>query len=223
MDDRAMNEPDRDKWNRRYLEGSYAGRDHPTALLEAREPELEPGRALDVACGAGRNSLFLASREWRVDAVDIAAAGLDRACAAAKARGLDVRWIEADLDAEQHDPLEPVLPGDGPYDLIVVVRYVNTRLIPYLIARLAEGGALLCEQHLESTEDVVGPRSAAYRLRPGELLESVKCLPDREELDVLHYREGLVQDPDGERAALAQLVLRRGNRGRDMTESGERC
>ncbi|MBN1239818.1 MAG: class I SAM-dependent methyltransferase [Gammaproteobacteria bacterium] len=205
-----MSESDRDKWNCRYLEGSYAGRDHPTALLEEWESELRRGRALDVACGAGRNSLFLASRGWHVDAVDISAAGLGRARAAAEARGLDVEWLEADLDAERGDPLEHVPGAGSAYDLIVLVRYVNAALIPYLAARLAEGGTLLCEEHLLSTADVVGPRSAAYRLKPGELLENVKSLTDRVRLDVLHYREGLVRDPDGRLAALAQLVLRRG-------------
>lgn len=202
-----MSEADREKWNRRYVEGAYAGRDHPTALLHDWEPRVRRGRALDVACGAGRNALYLASRGWQVDAVDIAAEGLERASAAAAARDLDVRWIEADLDARHQDPLENVLPASGSvYDLIVQVRYVNSQLLPYLAVRLAPGGTLLCEQHLDSDAEVVGPRSAAYRMRPGELLENVKSLPDHARLDVLHYREGLVRDPDGRQAALAQIV-----------------
>jgi tellurite methyltransferase len=205
-----MSELDRQKWNQRYRDGSYADRDHPTALLAEWEPRLPRGRALDIASGAGRNSLFLAANGWRVDGIDIAAAGLDRARAAARERGLEVLFAEADLDAEGQDPLESVLPR-LPYDLIVLVRYVNSALLPHLIARLASGGVLLCEQHVESTADVIGPRSAAYRLRSGELLQTVNSLPESEELHVLDYREGLVRDPDGRQAALAQIVLRRGS------------
>src|SRR5690606_15316789 len=159
----------------------------------------------------GRNSLFLAARGWNVDAIDIANEGLDRARATAEERGLDVQWIEADLDADRGDPLERALPdGSGKvYDLIVLVRYVNLPLLDHLVGRLAPGGVLLCEQHLESTADVVGPRSAAFRLKSGELLENVKRLAAREPLRVLDYREGPVQDPDGRQAALVQLLLRR--------------
>lgn len=204
-----MSDSDRLKWNERYSEGAYADREHPSALLAEWEPRLRRGRALDVACGAGRNSLFLGASGWRVDAVDIAAAGLARGRDAARARGLDVNWIEADLETDGRDPLAPLaLPHD--YDLIVLVRYVNRPLLPYLIGRLGAGGILLCEQHVDSTEDVVGPRSSAFRFRRGELLETVKRLPDPERLDVLHYSEGAVQDPDGRQAALARLVLSRG-------------
>ena len=68
-----MTQAERDKWNERYRGGSYEGRDHPTALLAEWAPRLPPGRALDVACGAGRNALFLARAGYSVDAVDGAA------------------------------------------------------------------------------------------------------------------------------------------------------
>jgi len=204
-DDPAMTETNRDRWERRYREGAYADRTHPTALLAEWEPMLPRGRALDVACGAGRNALFLASTGRRVDALDISPTALERARRDADARGLDIRWIEADLTPDA----DAALP-DGPYDLIVLVRYVHREILAPLWRRLAPGGALLCEQHVDSAEDdVVGPRHAEFRMRPNELLRAVLALgPD---VLVRCYREGVVIDPDGRRAALAQVVSFRGD------------
>jgi SAM-dependent methyltransferase len=199
-----MSAADRIKWDERYRAGAYADREHPSALLAEWEARLPRGRALDVACGAGRNSLFLAATGRRVDAVDISAVALDRAKETARARGLQIRWIEADLD---DDPAAS-LPREQ-YDLIVLIRYVNAKLLGPLLERLAENGVLLCEQHVESNEDVVGPRTPAFRLRRNELLRDVmgQCGPGE---SIVYYSEGVITDPDGKRAALAQLVLRRG-------------
>jgi hypothetical protein len=80
------------------------------------------------------------------------------------------------------------------------VRYVNRALMAMLPSRLAAGGCVVCEQHLTASEDVVGPRNSAFRLRPGELLAGAAPL------HVQHYRESVVADPDGRRVALAQLL-----------------
>jgi len=196
-----MSASDRIQWDRRYRAGSYAGREHPTQLLAEWEPQLPRGRALDVACGAGRNSLFLAGTGRQVDAVDISPAGLERASQSAALRGLEIRWIEADLEEGAGETLPA-----GPYDLIVQVRYVNRNLLPRLLVRLGCGGVLLCEQHLDSMEEVVGPENPAYRMRHNELLRDVMNVA-RPEHRVLYYREGLVMDPDGRRAALSQVIL----------------
>lgn len=197
-----MSGSERDKWDERYRSGSYSGRTHPTALLAEWLGELPRGRALDVACGTGRNALHLAAAGFEVDALDISPVGLERGRQAAAARGLEVRWLEADLDGEP----DAALP-DGPYDLIVWVRYVNAALMAPLVRRLAPGGWLLCEQHLESSAAVVGPSSPQFRLRPNELLRSfLAAAVSADELVVRYYREGIVTDPDGRPAALAQLL-----------------
>jgi SAM-dependent methyltransferase len=205
-----MSETDRLKWDERYRTGAYADRKHPTALLAEWVPQLPPGRALDVACGAGRNSLHLAANGWRLDAVDISPVGLERARQNAAAQGVEVRWIQADLE----DNPGTALPA-GPYDLIILARYVNPALYAVLVGRLASGGVLLCEQHVVSSEDVIGPKNTAYRLQHNELLHAFvgKAEPAHR---VLYYREGIVTDPDGSNAALAQLVLRRERASPDL-------
>jgi len=196
-----MSETDRLKWDERYRCGSYGGREHPTALLAEWEPRLPHGRVLDVACGAGRNSLFLAATGRQVDAIDISAVGLEQGRAAAERRGLDIRWIETDLEAGESDVLPPER-----YALIVLVRYVNPQLLGRLFERLEYGGVLLCEQHVDSAEDVIGPQNPAFRLRHNDLLRDAMRVAAADGR-LLYYREGVVTDPDGRLAALSQLVM----------------
>ena len=198
-----MSQADLRKWDARYRDGAYADREHPTALLAQFFGELARGRALDVACGAGRNSLFLAKHGFAVDAIDISSAALERLESAADSEGLQIRTVAADLEGGIAD--SSVI-YDG-YDLILMVRYVNQALIPKLTQRLAPGGVFISEEHLQTVQDVVGPRNSDYRLAPGQLLQAV--LP----LRVHYYREGIVTDPDGRRAALAQVIA-----SRDRTE-----
>src|SRR5690606_4144222 len=94
----------------------------------------------------------------------------------------------------------------GPYALILVVRYVHRALLPALVRRLQPGGVLLVEQHVDSAAPVVGPTTPAYRMRPQELLKLARAAGAGSD-EIRVYREGLVTDPDGRTAALAQLVL----------------
>lgn len=191
-----MSEADRRKWDDRYAAGAYAARTHASALLEDWLDELPRGRALDVACGAGRNAIRLAAAGFAVDALDISTTALAQGAARAAALGLDVRWLAADLETP---PVGAALP-DGSYDLIVMMRYVNLPLMARLAQRLRAGGYLLCEQHLRTPRDVIGPRSPAFRLPANALLRATPGLR------VIWYREGPVRDPDDRPAALAQLV-----------------
>ena len=92
-----MTAADRDKWDRRYDDGAYRDRSHPTRLLEAHSGDFPIGRALDVACGAGRNALYLASLGFEVDAIDISEVALDRARESARGSSLRVEFRNADL------------------------------------------------------------------------------------------------------------------------------
>jgi tellurite methyltransferase len=189
---------ERDKWNARYSDGAYEGRTHPSALLATWLPRLARGRALDVACGAGRNALALAGAGFTVAAIDISDVALARARQSATARGLAVDWLCADLEKDPDEALPP-----GPFETIVWVRYVHRALMPHLVARLAPGGVLVTEQHLASVQPVAGPTSAGFRLTAGELERAAAGLAR------LYYYEGEVVDPDGRTVALAQLVAQR--------------
>ncbi len=194
-----MSTADRAKWNRRYREGAYQSRTHPSAFLEECVPTLPPpGRALDLACGTGRNAIYLAGLGFAVDAVDISAEAL--AIGRARASELPICWLERDLDAG--------FAPDASYDVIVNIRFVNLPLLDSLLPSLHPNGVLIVEQHLAtSRDDVIGPKNPAFRVAPGELARLASALTiERAEEDVF-------EDPDGRKAALSRLLARKPNAG----------
>lgn len=124
---------DREKWDLRYSKESGA---FPAAdeFLVTHEDILKSGRALDVACGRGGNSLFLAERGYSVDAVDISFQALYQLQAEAIRRRLDIRCVAADLD---YYPL----PRDR-YDLVIVFYYFSKPLMRRIKDALKEGGLI---------------------------------------------------------------------------------
>jgi tellurite methyltransferase len=201
-----MSQADRDKWNQRYRDGAYVARKHPSALLAEWLPRLTlrggtPG-ALDIASGSGRNSVYLARQGWHVCAVDISEVALAQVAATAKDESLDINCVQRDLEAGE--PRVGELRSEGPFDLALVIRYTNLPLVSRLTEVLVPGGYLLVECHLitDPGADVVGPSDQRFRVAPGELRSAVPGL------EVIEYHEGIVEDPDRRRAALAQLVAR---------------
>ena len=189
-----MSDADRRRWNARYEDGAYAERSHPSAYVaqcvrDAALPVQSGATALDVACGAGRNALWLSAQGFDVTGIDISNVALDRA--ARSAGGDRIRWLQRDL--------EGACDIGGQYDLIVQVRYVNWELSRRLPELLTNGGMLICEQHLQTDADVIGPGNPAYRASPGALRHVVG------DMRVLDYYEGEVDDPDGRRAAVARV------------------
>jgi SAM-dependent methyltransferase len=99
---------DSSEWDRRYRGSDLVWTaDANQFVVEVCSP-LPPGRALDLAAGEGRNSVWLARRGWTVSAVDFSRIALDKGRALAEAAGNDVadrvEWIAADLAAYQPDP-----------------------------------------------------------------------------------------------------------------------
>lgn len=189
-----MSKLDRDKWDRRYADGSFR-RGNPVNLLQEWLPRLRSGKALDVACGAGRNAIALARAGFRVDAIDISAVGLELARREAESLGLDINWIERDLDLAYD--------FDADYDLIVVLWYVNLPLIARLGDCLAAGGHLICEEHLVADGQLAGPENRHFRVQPGALRAAARGL------EILFYEETESVNTEGEPMASARLVARK--------------
>ncbi len=134
-----MSAADRDRWERRWRTGDH-GPPLPEPWLVANARHLPRGPVLDLACGAGRNALWLAAHGWSVTALDIAPSAIARLEHEARSRGLPITTRCADLD-------EPgALSGLGPFGGIVVIRFKPAAALwPRLIARLEPGGrVLLC-------------------------------------------------------------------------------
>src|SRR5690606_16752798 len=104
---------------------------------------------LDLACGRGRNALFLARHGFHVDALDISAEALQGGREAAAAESLDdIRWTLHDLDDGLEDGLEGIAQAQQ-YAVAIVMRYLDLPLLQVAANRLRPGGHLLCEVHLQ--------------------------------------------------------------------------
>ncbi len=178
-----MSDEERATWDRRYRDGSYQPRPSPFSLLEQMIDRLPRGRALDIACGGGRNALFLAAHGYEVEAVDGSPEALRLAGEQARARGLAVRWTEADLD--------DYAPPQTGYAVIVNCFYLNRPLLSRLAGALADDGYIFVEQHLRTPLPIPGNRE--WRLEPNELLRTFSGLR------IVRYEEVVGKDEDPER------------------------
>jgi SAM-dependent methyltransferase len=68
---------------------------------------LEPGRALDVGCGSGRDAVHLAAHGWQVTAVELVDKALETARERAAEEGVEVRWVRGDVGELGRLGLEP--------------------------------------------------------------------------------------------------------------------
>ncbi|OGO42885.1 MAG: hypothetical protein A2Z04_07895, partial [Chloroflexi bacterium RBG_16_57_9] len=134
-----MSEADRERWNRRYEERTDFSDFTPHALLVDHLHLLTGGRALDLACGVGRDTLFLAAQGYRVDAVDLSRIALKMARAEAARRNFSVHFVQADLDTYS------ILPET--YDVIVDFYFLDRRLVPQMRAGLKPGGLMFLETY----------------------------------------------------------------------------
>jgi 2-polyprenyl-3-methyl-5-hydroxy-6-metoxy-1,4-benzoquinol methylase len=172
-----VSDADRARWDTRYADAVTGLPAPPQALAE--DPGVLPctGRALDLACGRGEVSLWLALRGLRVDAVDVAGAALAALTAAAAEHGVAqrVRTVGHDLDGGVPDSCA------GPYDAVVCQRFRAPDLYPALAERLAPGGVLVVT--------VLAGGHGPFRAAPGELRAAfghLEVLVDREDDGVAH-------------------------------------
>lgn len=161
---------DRIEWNRKYRCESFSGQ--PAAIVAHHAHRATVGRALDVACGNGRNACYLARLGFTVDAVDIALEGLKRfAC-----RPAGIQRICADLD-------DFVIPP-GRYRLIVNTRFLSRRLFPALQEGLCPGGLLVFESYRTAPAGKsCGLHRREHLLNPDELRQAFS------RLRIIVYRE----------------------------------
>ncbi len=135
----------------------------PDVLAALPSPATRAPTALDVACGAGRDAVFLAARGFEVEARDHAPEALERARALARREGVAVRTVECDLE---RDDLPP--PGRT-FDLVVCFRFLHRPLFAWMEAAVAPGGWLVYETYRAGQERFGRPKRAHFMLQPGEL------------------------------------------------------
>jgi 2-polyprenyl-3-methyl-5-hydroxy-6-metoxy-1,4-benzoquinol methylase len=88
---------DSEDWDQRYAGRELVWTAEANRFLVQEVDGMAPGRALDLACGEGRNAVWLAERGWQVTGVDFSEVGLEKARQFADSRGVPAEWIAADL------------------------------------------------------------------------------------------------------------------------------
>lgn len=160
---------DREAWNRRYGGDELLWRAEPNMFLPPEVEGLVPGRALDLACGEGRNAVWLAAQGWTVTGVDFSSTALAKARRLAADHRVEVEWTEADVTEWA--------PPAGAFDLVVIfylhLPAAERRLVHQrAAAALAPGSTLLVVGHdvLNLTAGYGGPRDAAVLYTPEDVV-----------------------------------------------------
>jgi tellurite methyltransferase len=182
-------------WDERYRSGERAAEDldaAPTPLLVETAKKLAPGKALDLACGTGRNALWLAEQGWSVTAVDGSPVAIEILRSRASERGVMVSTRVADLEKSEYQ-IEP-----SGWNLIAICYYLQRNLFDAALQGVVPGGILVSIVHIMEP----GEEPTAHRLRPGELERYFQGW------EILHRREGKPNDTAHQRS-VAEIVARR--------------
>ncbi len=189
-----------DNWDARYraqIAGARRAEPLPLLLQYAHLLPPPPAPALDLACGLGASSLWLAARGYHVSAWDQSAVAIEWLRAEAGRRTLP-------LDAQVRDVCRQP-PPPASCRLLLVAHFLERALFPSLLDALLPGGLLIYQTHtVERPPGATGPSNPDYLLQANELLRLAAPLR------VLAYREeGAVGYPPSAAAGLASLVARK--------------
>jgi SAM-dependent methyltransferase len=169
---------------------AHLGESPPSPWVARWSSLIRPGgEVLDLACGAGRHSRFLAAQGFEVLAVD-----RDTGLFPGPPGG--VTLVAADLEGAPWP-----FPGRR-WDAIVVTNYLHRPLLPVLAGSLEPGGVLVYETFARGNERFGKPSNPDFLLAPGELLEAV-----RGRLRVVAYEDLVVDEPRP--AAVQRICARR--------------
>ena len=185
-------------WDKRYEAGEHVN-DAPHPLVAGFVSKLTPGRALDIASGAGRHSLWLAERGWQVTAVDSSRRGMRILEERCREKGVGVNAVVADLERHEFE-----IERDS-YDLIVVCNYLQRDLFPQIRSGTRAGGVVIAVIAMVDDDPNIKPMNPAYLLNPAELASYF------ESWEFIHAFEGKPAG-DPRRRRTAEVVVRRGRR-----------
>jgi SAM-dependent methyltransferase len=167
---------DRGDWNQRYAASDLVWGHEPNRFVAQETSGIPPtGRALDLACGEGRNAIWLAERGWRVTGVDYSDVAIERARELAARRGVEVEWI--------CDDLRKWAPPRAAFELVLIA-YLQVpwddmqRALGLAAGALASSGQLVMIGHARRMRDerVSGPSDPAVRWDPDEIAVALRAL-----------------------------------------------
>lgn len=190
-------------WDERYSGSELLWSSEPNRFLVTEAAGLAPARALDLACGEGRNAVWLAERDWQVTGVDFSTVGLEKARALAQARGVRAEWVAADLLEYRPEP--------AAFELVIVF-YLQvpgpdrTPILGRAAAAVAPGGTFLLVAHDSANIERGhgGPQHPAVLYTAQDVLEDLRG--SGLAIERAERVERPVETSDGTRIALDAFV-----------------
>ena len=164
-----MSIEDKKKWNKKYQNNPIP--DTPIELIKEYSKTAKRGRALDIACGMGRHSKYLASIGFEVDALDISSVAIDSIINIPNIYPKEVDFDSYTLERNR-------------YDLIICTFFLKRELFPEIVNALKEGGVFIYETFVYHPDNEQTPSERSYLLKEGELEKTFK---DR--LEFIHIDE----------------------------------
>ncbi len=159
-----MSEQDRKKWDEKYRTKQQLLK--PREASENIKKFVKPtvgGKALDLACGAGRNAIYLAKQGYEVDALDIAEAALMALTAEARREEVGLLINSRLIDLDSYTP-----PKES-YDLIIMMNFLDRGLIMRAYEGLKRGGLFIVETYMDDDSNEKEGSSADNLLKKEEL------------------------------------------------------
>ncbi|SFV58703.1 Tellurite resistance protein-related protein [hydrothermal vent metagenome] len=184
-----MAQYDKEKWNKRYQNNPIP--DTPIELITKYSTYAKKGKALDIACGMGRHSKYLASIGFKVDALDISSVAIKTIQNLPNINAKEVDFDNYQLEKER-------------YELIVCSFFLKRELFPQIVNALKSGGVFIYETFVYHPDNQQVPSSRSYLLESGELEESF-----RGKLEFIYIDEYWSKTMKGEKMRLASFVGRR--------------
>ncbi len=180
------------RWDAVYHQSKdYVYGKEPAPFLVESMPLLPPrGRVLDLAMAEGRNAVFMAKKGYHVVGVDIAEEAIRRARRLARESKVQIKTVVADLTTYKITPDQ--------YDVVLVIEFLDRKLIPGIKAGLKKGGVVVFENHTMGNLKYNKTEQKEWLLEEGELRKLF------EDFHILKYRE-----VDDGKTVMASIVAKK--------------
>jgi tellurite methyltransferase len=161
----------KEKWNIKHLDRiNQHEKPEPNPRLKKLLTYLkEGGKALDIACGLGGNSMLLAQTDYQVEAMDISDVAINYIQTQAAKENLSIEPRVADLTTVDTEDWQ-----NARYNIMVITYYLDRALFPVVKNSIKDGGYFFMETFYQSPENEGQGVSEQYKLRSNELLDEFR-------------------------------------------------
>lgn len=150
------------KWNEIYAENISTNMQPAHVLSEYSYLLPKSGKALDIACGLGANTIFLAQHSLQVHAWDISEQAIEKLKKSFTEQYKNIKAVVRDV--HEHPPAK------DSYNVICVSYFLERSISENIISALKPNGLLFYQTFIRENVTLQGPKNPDYRLNNNELL-----------------------------------------------------